>query len=178
MSAGETDGYDLTVETLEFLDSNWNTAASNVGETWDTPVLRNHVSKTLYPSGETSAYTAQLRQNDVVTVGKASRTDTPTGTEFDFDVEKELDVTVEAMPGNGFSVIEDSADWERFVAIVREAILLDRVRPITDPNCRYDWRWITITNESPTPESVGNRNLQGVEMTVVWSGFESLPTPQ
>jgi len=174
MSAGETGGYNLTVETLAFLNDNWDTAASNVGETWDVPVLRNHVEKALYPGGELTDYTARLRNNDVITVGKASRTDTPTGTEFDFDVTKELDVRVEAMPGNGFSVIEDSTDWERFVTISREAILIDRQKPSTDPNCRWDWRWITITNEAPLPETVGNRNHYGVEYSVQYNGYESL----
>lgn len=175
MSAGATDGYDLTVETLTFLNDNWSAAASSIGETWDVPVLRNHVDKTIFTSNdETATYTAQLRNNDVITVGKASRTDSPVGTEFDFDVTKELDVKVEAMPGNGFSVIGDSTDWERFVLISREAILIDRHNPITDPGSRYDWRWITITNENPLPETVGNRNRLGVEYTTVWHGYENL----
>lgn len=175
MSAGETDGYDLTVETLEFIDSNWATAVGNVGQSYDKPVLRNDVEKTLYNTDETAGYSAQLRNNDVVTVGKATRTDEPLGTNFDFDTQREVDVTVEAMPGNGFSVIESSEDWARFVIAVREAILIDRVRPITGQDCRFDWRWLTIANEAVLPATENNRNLLGVELTVVWHGFESLP---
>lgn len=174
MSAGETGGYDLTVETLAFIHDNWDTAASNIGETWDRPVLRNHVTKATYPDGETANYTARLRTNDVITVDDDTRTNDPVGTEFDFDVQAEVDVRVEAMPGNGFSVIEDSTDWARFVDISREAILLNRVHPITDPNCRYDWRWIELTNSSPLPETEGNRNHFGREYTCLWVGYESL----
>jgi hypothetical protein len=177
MSAGVTDGQDLTVETLEFIDSNWSTVAGNFSEAsgWDKPVLRNHDNKTLYPSGETNGYTAQLRNNDVVTVQNGGRTDTPTGTEFDFDITWEVDVTCEALPTNGFSVIGDTTDWRVFVHIVRRSILTDRQSPITDPDCNFDWRWITIANESELPEAEENRDYYGTSVTCRWHGYESLP---
>lgn len=196
--AGQTGGLDLTVETLEFIYDNWegvaltfdessdggfqydtrqyDTAQYSSANAWARPVLRNSVSKTIYPDGETAGYTAQLRNNDVVTVGEPSISEDPTGTRFDFDVEAELDVTVQAMPGNGFSNVEDSTDWATLKAIVKRAFLTERRNPITDPDCKYDWRWLTVANGSPLPETTDNRNLQGYEFTARWHGYESLPS--
>lgn len=177
MSAGATGGIDLTVETLEFIDTNWSTVAATFSEAsgWDQPVLRNHDNKTLYPGGETNGYTAQLRNNDVVTVKNGGQNDDPTGVEFDFDVEWEIDVTCEAVPSNGFSEIGDTNDWRVFVDIIRRAILTDRQHPITDPDCKFDWRWITIANESPHPGTQDNRDHYGTEFTARWMGYEKLP---
>lgn len=173
---GETGGRDLTVETLEFVNKNWHTVAEALGETWEKPVLRNADDKSTYPDDETTRYATALRTNDVVTVENGGRIDSPTGTEFDFDVEWELDVRVEALRSTGFSHITDSTDFRRFVLIVRRAILTERSRPITDPDCIFDWRWLTISNENPLPEAQGNREHHGVSLTLVWHGYESAPT--
>lgn len=198
MSAGATDGKDLTVETLRFLNENWDEismtfarARSSSGFRYDTtrydtrlygsggpwmkPVLRNHDNKTIYPSGETSGYSAQLRQNDVITVQNGGRVDSVTGTEFDFDVEWDIDVRCEALPANGFSVIGDTTDWRVFVHVARRSILADRHNPVTDPNCKFDWRWLTIVDEGQLPEAEDNRDVYGVGFTVRWHGFERLP---
>lgn len=197
MSTGQTGGINLTVETLQYIYDNWEAVALTFDASsdggfqydsvqydssqytasgaWQRPVLHDGVEKSTYPDDETAGYSLSPRQNDVVEVGEASFTNDVTGTGFDFDVEAELDVTLKAMPGNGFSVIETSTDWEVFKDIVKRSILTERNRPITDPGCKYDWRWLTVSNGSPTPEAQGNRNLLSASFTVRWSGFESLP---
>jgi len=185
MSSGETGGLDLTVETLEYIDSNWKTVArtfdraitdstTDPDTVWTKPVLRNHNDKTIYPDGGASNYSASLRANDVVTVEDAGRADSPTGTEYDSDVQREVDVTCEALNA-GFTVVDGSTDWQVFIHIVRRSILTARVRPITDPACKFDWRWIEIYDQSPLPETQGNRDHYGSELSTRWHGYEDLP---
>lgn len=183
MSAGETGGEDLMVETLEFIDTHWDTVAGTFdeadvggGDVWQKPILRNGDLKTLYPSGQTSGYTQQLRNNDVVTVLDGGRVDDVTGTEFDFDVAWDVDVRCEALPNNGFSVIGDSTDWQVFIHIVRRSILTERHKPITDPNCKFDWRWITTVDQSTLPETEDSRDHLGKEIGFRWHGYERLPS--
>jgi len=183
MSAGETGGIDLTVETLQFILDNWSTVAAGFDRAtdsqgavvWEDPVLRNRKTKTLYPSGDTAGYTNQLSRNAyVVTVEETGQTNNPIGTEFDFDVEAEVDVKIESV-NNGFNEeISDSTDWETLKSIIKRCILTNRKHPITDPSCRYDWRWLTVTNESTTPESEDNRDHYGYELTDSWMGYEKL----
>jgi len=184
MSAGETGGIDLTVETLQFILDEFETVAAEFDRAtdgsgnvvWEDPILRNRKTKSLYPSGDTAGYTNQLSRNAyVVTVEETGATNSPIGTEFDFDVEAEVDVTIESV-NNGFNEeISDSTDWETLKAIIKRCVLKNRKRPITDPSCRFDWRWITVTNETTLPESEENRDHYGYELTFEWNGFERNP---
>lgn len=184
ITTGDTGGLDLTVETLLFIHDNFESVASNFGRAtdnsgnvvWEDPVLRNHVTKSIFPNGETSGYTSKLSRNAyVVTVEEQGRTQDPVGTEFDFDVEAEVDVRLESV-NNGFNdEITDSTDWETFQDIIKRTILTNRKFPRTDPNCRFDWRWLSITNESRLPQAENNRDHYGVSLTVTYYGFERLP---
>lgn len=182
MSAGETGGLDLTVETLQFVLDNFDTIAANFDEAtddqgnvvWDVPFLRNDAERRLYPDRTVLDYNDAIRQGDVVTVGEPSENDEPEGPGFDSDKEVEIDVTCETLT-NGKSPIETSTDWRAFVQIIRRSILLERKFPITDPNCKYDYRWLEVDTENPLPEAEEARSHFGTEFTVRWHGFERLP---
>ena len=187
MSAGETEGLDLTVETLQFIVDNWAESArdfdqaivddtTDPADVWEMPVLRNGVEKTIYhpDEGDVAGYSYALRNNDVVTVEEAGRVNEAAGTEYDFDVEAEVDVTCEAML-NGQTVVGGSTDWKAFVEVVKGAILRNRGYPVTVPGGRYNWQWLTTDNESTLPDTEDNRDHFGTELTVTWHGYESLP---
>jgi len=175
MNAGITNAIDLTVETLEFIRTNWDEQAEEFGlEDWQDPILRNDAERLLYPEGVQLNYNDAPRKGIAVSVGEPSRTENPIGTEFDADIEVEVDVSCETII-SGASEVDDSTDWRTFVAAIRRTVLMERTYPLTDPDCRFDYRWLEVTNENPLPGTEETIDAFGTQFTVVWHGFERLP---
>lgn len=175
MNAGITNAVDLTVETLEFIRVNWPTQAAEFGiDTWNDPILRNDAERKLFPDGQQLKYNDAPRRGNAVSVGEPSRTEQPVGTEYNADIEVEVDVTCETVV-SGATEVSDSTDWRKFVAAIRRTLLMERTYPLTDPNCRFDYRWLEITNENPLPATEETRDSFGTTFTVIWHGYEVLP---
>lgn len=175
VTTDNTGGLDLTIDTLEFIRTNWPAQATEFGiDDWNDPILRNDAERLLYPQGQQLDYNDAPRRGNAVTVGEPSKTQEPIGTEYDADVIVEVDVSCETVV-RGASEVQTSTDWRRFVSAIQRAILTERSYPITDPNCRFDYRWLEIDNENPLPGTEETRDTFGTEWTTRWYGFERLP---
>jgi len=171
---GVTGGLDLTVETLEFIKTNYAEQAEEFEiDDWDEPILRNGAEQRLYPDRQRLDFNDAPRRGNSVTVSHPSLTQSPIGTEFDADVLVEVDVSCETLI-NAASEVTTSTDWRRFVETIKRSILAERSYPITDPNCRFDYRWLEVNNENALPGTEEARDSFGTEFTVLWHGFHRL----
>lgn len=175
MNAGITNAVDLTVETLEFIRVNWPTQATEFGiDTWNDPILRNDAERKLFPDGQKLKYNDAPRRGNAVSVGEPSRTEDPVGTEYNADIIVEVDVKCETVVG-GATEVKNSTDWRKFVAAIRRTLQMERTYPLTDPNCRFDYRWLELDNENPLPATEETRDSFGTTWTCRYHGYEVLP---
>ena len=189
--SGVTGGTDLATETLELIAANWDT------NNYDPqPILHHRDEGKRYPKDGRSTYVGtatvgsssvgqteydmplardgDLRQNNIVTVSYEGRTTDPVGTEFDFDVEAEVDIAVEGLTADP-APIPDAEAWRELVDEVRRAVLETRHFPIVDPSCRYSYRWLSFTEETDEPFEEENRNRYNTRLSLSWYGYEDLP---
>ena len=172
---GVTGGLDLTVETLEFIKNNYPEQAEEFDiDDWDEPILRNGAEQRLYPDRQQLDFNDAPRRGNAVTVSEPSENSNPIGTEFNADVIVEVDVSCETVI-RGASDVQTSTDWRKLVEAIKRAILTERTYPITDPNCRFDYRWLEVDNENSLPGTEETRDSFGTEFTVIWHGFVRLP---
>lgn len=166
-----TEGRDLAAEILKLINDNWNTSAFS-----PKPVLVHKNSKRIWTTdndyGERTSGT-ELRTAGVVEVFYGGNTKEPEGTEFNYDITAEVDVTVQAVLSKRASVPVDSPDdFEQLVGETQNAINTDRVFPLTGLDDRYSYRDLRITGEVPEPIEEDNRDYFHREFTVVLRGRE------
>jgi hypothetical protein len=168
-----TEGIDLAVEILRFLNQGWETDNFS-----PEPLYHNDDDGYIYPGdNETKARDIDLQNHDVVGVSYPGWTKTPVGTEFDYDVEAEVDVRCEATTFPAGGGVDGSTDFRRMVLEAQRAIDANRVFPLTNLDSRYAWRDLRIETEDNNitinnRDAGDNRDYFASEFTVTLRGWE------
>ena len=167
-----SEGEDLAAEVLEFLNTNWETDNFE-----PEPLLHHDDEKLVYPGGDSRAKDIDLRNHDVIGAAFVERRFTPIGTEYDHEVEADVELTVEAVLRGGSSGggVDRAHDFRQLVDEAKRAILEERTYPLTNLDSRYTYHSLEITNGVDEPIEVDNRDYYNYQFTVRFKGYEELP---
>jgi hypothetical protein len=158
---------------LDWLDSNWNTANYPGAYSGDRPALIDQDDTT----GDTyngRKVTFDLTKNNAVTVGSGpERQTTPQGTEYDFDVEDGVSVTVEGAHEDEFGHISDATEFQALVDEVQRALLVERTWPYR--NASGDVHYCHLSLGPEMSMTTDEQDYFGRQFDLLYHGWEELP---
>jgi len=120
----------------------------------------------------------ELSNANVISATRASRSRTPSGTRFNYDVETVVSVRIEGLHESEWGHVADDDDFERLVRYAQHAINLERTYPEIDADDdigRVAYQDARIENEQPVSNE--HRDHYRTDFDVRLRGRECLPEP-
>lgn len=156
---------DFVQETLDYLDSNWDTSNFD-----PKPTLVDGDEMRLYDGGR--ARSLDVLNRNIITVDSGpTGTNTAIGTEFDFQIRYGAGVQIEGYHEDGGGQLADKDAFDSLVAEARRAILAERTFPVGN----ITHLTIEQENDDSPAESHNDANYFRYLFDVWFEGYESLP---
>lgn len=130
---------------------------------------------------ETGRRSASVELSNFIAIraGEFSRSRDPQGAEFNYEIETDLSVTIEAVHADEFGQVDSAREFRgvinKTLNAINQARTYPAVEPTSDPVGRIKYLDAQIADQSTPPEARQAANFFAEELTVRLRGRKELP---